>query len=223
MCAKIKVAIADDHGLMRQGIASMLQNAADIEVVGVVSGGEEAVNLTHEIVPDVFLLDIMMRGMTGIEAARWISDLNPGVKIILISGEANKEFIAAGIKAGIAGYVLKDIDQETLISGIRKVVGGERFFSPEVMAIVFQDFYANQKGGVRETTENKSILTRREEEVLKWIAKGKSLKEIAELLFITIKTVETHKLNIQSKLNLTNTAQLVRYAIEKKLVSIEKS
>ena len=224
MSSRIKVAIADDHGLMRQGIALMLQHVPDMEVVGVVSSGEEAVNLTHQIVPDVFLLDIVMRGMTGIEAARWITDLNPNIRIILISSEANKEFISTGIKAGIAGYVLKDIDRDTLILAIRKVMNGERFFSPEVMAIVFHDFYASEKGGKEIVSSPKiSALTRREEEVIKLIAKGKSLKEIAEQLFITIKTVETHKLNIQSKLNLSNTAQLVRYAIENKLVSIEKS
>ncbi|SKC58113.1 response regulator [Ohtaekwangia koreensis] len=217
----IKVAIADDHGLMREGIASMLENVPDITVVGTVQGGEEAVNLTNKIQPDVFLMDIKMRGMTGIEAARWITDINPNIRIILISAEANKEFIAAGIKAGIAGYVLKDIDKEALINAIRTVIKGERYFSPDVMTIVFQDFYAQEKvekiPGAREI---KTDLTKRELEVLTLIAHGKSLKQIADELFINIKTVETHKLNIQGKLNLTNTAQLVRYAIENKIINL---
>jgi DNA-binding NarL/FixJ family response regulator len=162
-----------------------------------------------------------MRGMTGIEAARWITDINPNIRIILISAEANKEFIAAGIKAGIAGYVLKDIDKEALINAIRTVIKGERYFSPDVMTIVFQDFYAQEKvekiPGAREI---KTDLTKRELEVLTLIAHGKSLKQIADELFINIKTVETHKLNIQGKLNLTNTAQLVRYAIENKIINL---
>lgn len=217
----IKVAIADDHGLMREGIASMLENVPDIKVIGMVQGGEEAVNLTNTVLPDVFLMDIKMRGMSGIEATRWITDINPDIRIILISAEANKEFIAAGIKAGIAGYVLKDISKDALLTAIRTVIKGERYFSPEVMTIVFQDFYTQEKvektPGAREV---KTDLTKRELEVLTLIAHGKSLKEIADQLFINIKTVETHKLNIQGKLNLTNTAQLVRYAIENKIVNI---
>ena len=220
MTEKIKVAIADDHGLMRQGIASMLENVSDIEVVGIVEGGEEAVNLISRTLPDVFLMDIMMKGMTGIEAARWISDINPSIRIILFSSEVNKEFISTGIKAGIAGYLLKEAGKETLLAAIRTVMKGERYFSPEVMSYVFQDYYTNEKEGTpRKAT---SELTRREEEVLKLVAKGKSTKEIVDLLFISIKTVETHKLNVKSKLNLSNTAQMVRYAIENEIVRIEK-
>jgi DNA-binding NarL/FixJ family response regulator len=215
---KIKVAIADDHGLMRQGIASMLEHVPDIVVVGIVEGGEEAVNLTHNFQPDVFLMDIMMRGMTGIEAARWITDINPSIKIILISSEANKEFISTGIKAGIAGYILKDTDKDGLLKAIHAVMKGERYFSPEVMTIVFHDFYDQEKEERQAADDHRTDLTRREREVIKLIAEGRSLKEIADQLFISIKTVETHKLNMQTKLNLTNTAQLVRYAIEKGLV-----
>jgi DNA-binding NarL/FixJ family response regulator len=224
MNTRITVAIADDHGLMRQGIASMLAHIPDIEVIGEVQGGEEAINFTNTTQPDVFLMDIKMRGMTGIEAARWITDINPKIRVILISAEANRDYISAGIKAGIAGYVLKDIDKDDLITAIRTVVKGERYFSPEVMTIVFQDFYSQEKGTAtpNATRETRNDLTRREIEVLKLIGEGKSLKEIADQLFINIKTVETHKLNIQTKLNLTNVAQLVRFAIENNYVAVGK-
>ncbi|MBT1696759.1 response regulator transcription factor [Fulvivirgaceae bacterium PWU4] len=216
--AKIKVVIVDDHGLLRQGIASLLEGEREIQVISCLSSGEEAVNLHSSLQPDVFLMDIMMKGMNGIEATRWIKEQNPVVKIILISSEINKDFITAGIKAKIDGYLLKDVTKEDLIAAIRKVVGGEQAFSAEVTSLVFQDFYLKETEGKGLPTKKSSELTKRENEVLALIAQGKSLKEIADTLFISVKTVETHKLNIQDKLNLSNVAQLVKYAFENKLV-----
>lgn len=217
MNSNIKIAIADDHGLVRQGIASMLEGIADIQIIGIVQGGEEAINLTATIVPDVFLMDVIMRGMSGIEATKWIKDSNPSVKIIIISGEVSKDFISRGIKAGISGYLPKDVDKDTLVNAIRTVMNGEHFFGREVMEYIIGGLEESKQEGI-----SKPKLTKRETEILKCIAQGLSLKDIAEQLFISLKTVETHKLNIQSKLNLSNTAQLVRYAIENNLVSISK-
>lgn len=211
---KITIAIADDHGLMRQGLTTMLKNAPEIEVVATVSGGEEAINLLNSITPDIFLMDIIMKGMSGVEATKWIKDMDPSVKVILVSSELSKEYITAGIKAGISGYVPKDAEREVLIEAIKIVANGESYFSPEVKSIVFQEFYATKKG----TKKVSGGLTKRETEILKLIAQGLKLKDIADQLFISIKTVETHKLNIQSKLNLENTAQLVRYAIKNNLI-----
>lgn len=222
MTDPIRVAIADDHALLRKGIISLLEKAEGIVIAGEMSSGEEAVNFANEHTPDVFLLDIVMRGMTGIEAARWIKEQSPQVKIILISGEVNKDLISAGIKSGIDGYLNKDIDQKTLITAIQTVVKGERYFSPEITALVFQDFFLKEKNGKGLPSKKKTGLSKREEEVLTMIATGKSLKEIAEDLFISVKTVETHKLHIQDKLGLTNTAQLVKYAIEKNLIEVNK-
>lgn len=222
MTDPIRVAIADDHALLRKGIISLLEKAEGIVIAGEMSSGEEAVNFANEHTPDVFLLDIVMRGMTGIEATRWIKEQSPQVKIILISSEVNKDFISAGIKSGIDGYLNKDIDQKTLITAIQTVVKGERYFSPEITALVFQDFFLKEKNGKGLPSKKKTGLSKREEEVLTMIATGKSLKEIAEDLFISVKTVETHKLHIQDKLGLTNTAQLVKYAIEKNLIEVNK-
>jgi DNA-binding NarL/FixJ family response regulator len=219
---KIRIAIADDHGLMRQGLISMLEDEPTLEIVGNVDSGEAAVNLANEISPDVLLMDIVMRGMTGIEATRWIKESNPRIKIILISSEVSKDFISAGIKSGIDGYLPKDTDKETLINAIRSVVKGQQYFSPEITALVFKDFYQKETDTKRPQVKKTTDLTKREEEVLALIANGRSLKEVADDLFISIKTVESHKMHIQDKLGLTNTAQLVKYAIEHGLIEVNK-
>jgi DNA-binding NarL/FixJ family response regulator len=218
----IKVAIADDHGLMRLGLVSMLQEDPAITVVGNVDSGEAAINLSNELSPDIFLMDIVMRGMNGIEATRWIKEHNPRIKIILMSSEVNKDYIKAGIKSGIDGYLHKDTDKETLIMAIHAVINGHQYFSPEIKALVFEDFYLYERDGKRLPTKETQELTKREIEVLTLIANGRSLKEIADELFISVKTVESHKMHTQDKLGLTNTAQLVKFAIENGLIEVNK-
>ena len=215
---KIKIVIVDDHALLRQGVHSLLQNLDDIEVVATASSGEEAVTLLTTHSPDIFLMDIVMRGMSGIETTRWIKEQDSKARVILISSEVNKEYIAAGIKAGINGYLPKDSNRETLVDAIHTVMKGERYFSPEVTALVFQDFYLKEKEGKGLPTKKTKELSKREEEVLALIASGKSLREAADQLFISVKTVETHKQHIQDKLGLKNTAQLVKYAIDNKII-----
>jgi DNA-binding NarL/FixJ family response regulator len=217
MQTKIKVVIVDDHGLLRQGLESLLRDTPDIEMLKCYASGEEAINLPDDLHPDVFLMDIVMSGMNGIEATRWIKEQNPSTKVILLSSEVNKDFITEGVVVGIDGYLPKNADKEQLLTAIRTVVRGEKFFSPEVKALVFQDFYLQKTEGKGLPTKKSSELTKRENEVLVLIASGKSLKVIADELFISIKTVETHKLHIQEKLGFSNTAQLVKYAIENKL------
>ena len=218
MTNKITVAIVDDHALLRQGLVSLLSDEPEISVVATGSSGEEAVTLLGMHQPDIFLMDIMMRGMSGIEATRWIKEQSPSTRVILVSSEVNKDYITSGIKAGINGYLPKDCNKEMLIEAIRKVMSGDRYFSPEVTALVFQDFYLKEKEGKGLPRKKTNDLSKREEEVLVLIAAGKSLKEIGEELFISVKTVETHKQHIQEKLGLKNTAQLVRYAIDKNML-----
>ena len=222
MSTKIKVAVADDHGLMRQGLISLLKGDNSIEVIGDVDSGEGAVNLARDRSLDLFLMDIIMKGMTGIEATRWIKEHNPKVKIILVSSEVNKDYITAGIKSGIDGYLPKDSDGETLLMAIHTVMKGEKYFSPEITSLVFQDFYLKEKEGKGLPTKKTQELTRREEEVLVLIAHGKSLREIADELFISVKTVESHKMHIQDKLGLTNAAKLVKFAIEHGMIELKK-
>lgn len=219
---KIRVAVVDDHGLVRQGMVSLLKEENSVEVVGQVDSGEAAINLANQVTPDIFLMDIVMKGMTGIEATRWIKEHNPKTKIILISSEVNKDYITAGIKSGIDGYLPKDTDKDTVITAIHTAMRGEKYFSPEITALVFQDFYLKEKDGKGLPAKKIQELTRREEEVLILIANGKSLREIAEELFISVKTVESHKMHVQDKLGLTNSAQLVKYAFEHDLIELKK-
>jgi DNA-binding NarL/FixJ family response regulator len=214
----IKIFLVDDHTLMRDGIVSMLSDCSDIQVVGSSSNGEEAINRVQELQPDVVLMDIMLRGMTGIEATRWIKEQDKNVKVILVSMEVKKEFLQAGIQSGINGYLPKDTDKDTMIKAIRTVYAGERYFTDAITKLVFEDFYVHEKLKNPETTRLPNDLTKREYEVLGLVSMGKGNKEIAELLFISVKTVETHKGHILEKLGLRNSAELIKYAIKNNIV-----
>ena len=217
----VKVIVVDDHGLVRQGIVSLLRETGEVEILRSLESGEEAVNSATELAPDVVIMDIVMKGMTGIEATRWIKEQNPQTKVILVSSEVNKDFIRAGLRSGMDGYLNKNSTSEVLVKAIRSVVKGEKYFSADVTSLVLHDFSSPVKSAQRDSNKGdqlkSSILSKREEEVLMLIAEGKSLKQIGEELFISVKTVETHKLHIQDKLGLSGTAQLVRYALERKV------
>lgn len=162
---------------------------------------------------------IVMKGMTGIEATRWIKERDSKVKVILLSMEVKKDFLKAGIQSGIDGYLPKDVDKETLVKAIREVHNGGKFFNDAITALIFDDFYQREKATSQNQVHLKtSDLTKREQEVLTLVASGKSNKEVAEELFISIKTVETHKTHILDKLGLKNTTELVKYAIKKGLI-----
>lgn len=217
---KIKILLVDDHQLIRDGIRSMLKSSKDIEIIGSVSSGEEAINEARSNRPDVILMDIVMGGMTGIEATRWIKEAEPGIKVVLVTMEISKEYVSAGIKTGVNGYLPKDVDQETLIRAIYTVHQGGRFFNDAIMKLVFEDFYSTEKmKGMPKKLPND--LTKREFEILSQVATGKTNKELAETLFISIKTVETHKAHILEKLGLRNTAELVKYAIKNNIISAD--
>jgi DNA-binding NarL/FixJ family response regulator len=216
----IKVLIVDDHKLIRDGIQSMLEATNDIEVIGSAPSGEDAINKVREIRPDVIIMDIMMGGMTGIEATRWIKDSDGTIKVVVVSMEASKEYVSAAIKSGVDGYLPKDVDKEVLLEAIRTVHKGGRFFNDAIMKLVFEDFYSNEK---LKTTPAKlpNDLTKREFEILGLVATGRTNKEVAENLFISVKTVETHKTHILEKLGLRNTAELVKYAIKNNIISVD--
>ncbi len=220
--SSIKVLIVDDHRLLRDGLAALLKQAPDIEIVGSVPSGEEAINIFPTLRPDVILMDIMMGGMTGIEATRWVKEQDSHVKVILISSEIKKELVTAGIQCGIDGYLPKDVDFNVLCDAIRTVRGGGRYFNEAITNLVFEDFYQKKK---LTNTQGKvtlpNDLTKREQEVLALVASGKSNQEVADDLFISIKTVDTHKNHILDKLGLKNTAELVKYAIKNKLISLD--
>jgi DNA-binding NarL/FixJ family response regulator len=215
----IRVLIADDHELVRDGFEALISSVEDMEVVGTASSGEEAINLVRTSHPEVVLMDIIMPGMNGIEAARWIKEIDDSVRVILITMEVSKEYVSAGIKSGVDGYLPKDSSKDTLLDAIRSVYAGERYFNDAVKKLIFEDFYALEKlKHPKRALPNH--LTKREAEVLSLIASGKSNKHVAEELFISVKTVETHKTHILIKLGLNNNSELIRYAIKNKIVTV---
>lgn len=219
---KIRVLIVDDHRLLRDGLAALLAQAEDIEVVGSVPSGEQAISVFPSLKPDVILMDIMMGGMTGIEATRWVKEQDHNVRVILISSEIKKELVTAGIQCGIDGYLPKDVDLTVLTEAIRTVKGGGRYFNEAITNLVFEDFYQKKKlTNIQGKVTLPNDLTKREQEVLALVASGKSNQEVADDLFISVKTVDTHKNHILDKLGLKNTAELVRYAIKNKLISLD--
>ncbi|MEQ8244689.1 response regulator transcription factor [Fulvivirga sp.] len=216
---KIKILLVDDHQLLLEGIAALLDDIEFIRIVGKVSSGESAINEVSSSKPDIILMDIMMKGMSGIEAAKWIKDSNQEVKIILISSDVTEELVHLAIQAGVDGYLPKKVDKETLVEAIRTVNAGERYFSKDITDIVMDTMF-KAKGNIKAAPSSDGKLSKREFEVFQQIALGKTNQEVADELFISIKTVETHKTNIMSKLDLKNTVELVKYAIKEKIIDL---
>jgi DNA-binding NarL/FixJ family response regulator len=212
---KIKILVVDDHALMRDGIKAMLSLHDDIEIVGEASEGKEAVELAEELHPDVIIMDIAMPFMDGLEATRRITKKNGKIKVLVLTQHNNREYILSAIKAGAAGYVPKRALGNELVSAIRAVHRGESFLYPTAAAVLIDDY--RQKADV----EPFDSLTAREREVLKLIAEGYTSREIANLLFISLKTVTGHRTKIMEKLDLHNRAELIKYAVRKGLVNID--
>ncbi len=217
----IDILVVDDHTMVRDGLTSILNQLNDIRVVGSCSSGEEAISLARTINPHIIIMDVVLKGMTGIEATRWIKEQDASVKIILISGEVKKEFVAAGIRSGIDGFLPKDASTDLLLLAINTVKSGGKYFTEAITTLIFEDFYSKEKTGKKRERKITEGLTKRESEVLELVAQGIGNKEIGERLFISVKTVETHKGHILDKLGLKNTSELIRYAIKNNIISID--
>ncbi|HEX5170855.1 MAG TPA: response regulator transcription factor [Cyclobacteriaceae bacterium] len=217
----IGVLIVDDHSILREGLVSLLNKVDGVEILGDLSSGEAAVNRLSEFQPDVILMDIVMGGMTGLEATRWIKEQSAEIKVIIISSEVNRDYVTAGIRCGIDGYLPKDASRETLVDAIHAVYEGKKFFDDAITSLVFEDFYIKEKDGRKRERKTNTGLTKREYEIIEQVASGKSNQEVADALFVSIKTVETHKKNILEKLGLKNSVQLVRYAIQHDIISLD--
>jgi DNA-binding NarL/FixJ family response regulator len=218
---KIRVLLVDDHALVRDSIAIMLAQTADIQIVGRLSNGEELINKFRDLQPDIIVMDIFLRGISGIEATRWLKERTSSIKIVLLSMEVNKELLRSGIQCGIDGYLSKKTETDNLIQAIRQIYGGKKYFDDAIVSCVFEDFYTSQRN---EQQKKKCMLraqlTKREMEVLSLIVAGRSYSEISEELCISTKTVDTHKTHILDKLGLKNTVELVKYALKNELISI---
>ena len=213
---KISILIVDDHAIVRDGIRVLLNIDNNFEVVGEASEGKEAVEKAGELKPDVIVMDISMAGMDGLEATRRITKRNPKTKVLVLTQHDNKEYVLSTIKAGAAGYVPKKALGSDLVSAIRAVQRGDSFLYPSAAAALIDSFRKKSEGA-----EPYGGLTPREREILKLIAEGHTSREIADSLFISIKTVMGHRAKIMEKLGLHNRTELIKYALRKGLVSID--
>jgi DNA-binding NarL/FixJ family response regulator len=209
----IRVILADDHSLVRAGIRSLLGAMADVQVIGEASSGEEALELAAREHPDVVLMDIAMRGITGLEAAARMREAHPGVRVLILSMHSGEEYVLQALRAGAAGYLLKDAATGELELALRSVMRGESWLSPAVSRQVVEGYV--QRAGADATPD---VLTARQREVLRLVAGGKSTKEIAFFLNLSVKTVETHRAQIMERLGIRDVPGLVRYALRTGLV-----
>lgn len=214
MSKKISVVLADDHSIVRKGISLVLENDEQIEIIGQASDGKEALEMVEKLTPDVLVADISMPELNGIELTRQISEKELSTNILILSTHFEEEYILKSFDAGASGYLPKDADEDEVINAIHTIAEGEIYYTPEVSQILAQSVIKKNK---KELGENKE-LTEREIEVLQLVVDGLSNKEIADKLFISVRTVDTHRRNLMEKLEAKNTAELVRKAFEKKLV-----
>jgi DNA-binding NarL/FixJ family response regulator len=214
-----KVLLADDHGIIRQGLRSLLEKQTDIEVVGEAADGRKAVALVQELAPDIVIMDITMPNLNGVDATRQITAAFPGIKVIALSIHSNKRFVADMLKAGASGYILKECLFDELIQSIQMVAGGNIYLSPRITGVIVDD-YVDRLSPPRQPQQ--PTLTEREHKVLKMIAEGKSIKQIALALHLSVKTVELNRRQIMQKLNVQSIADLIKYAIREGLISLEE-
>jgi DNA-binding NarL/FixJ family response regulator len=213
--ARIRILIADDHTLFRHGIRNLLAAESDMEVVGEASNAAEVVELVPQARPDAVLMDIGMPGLTSFEAARQLRKEHPGIRVVFLSMYDDEDYVAECVEIGAAGYVLKDSPVDQLLTAIREVSRGGTFLTPRLLSRLVDGFRMNGRGG-----RPLGALTKREREILKMLAEGRSVKEIATTFDLSVKTVDAHKFNLMRKLDIHNKAQLVQYAIQKKIIRL---
>jgi len=220
---KIRILLADDHDVVRSGLRALLRTSPDFAIVGEAVDGEEAVRMTQETKPDVVIMDISMPNLDGIAATKVIKDKLPDVKVVILTVHEDEEYAYQVLRAGASGYVLKNAGKKDIFKAIESAVSGQRFFSPGISNIIVESFIkrANEQPKVepQPVSTSDQPLTKRELEVLKYIALGHTNRQIAEALFLSFRTVNTHRANIMQKLDIHETAGLVRYAISIGLVN----
>ncbi len=213
----LRILLVDDHKIMRQGLRLLLEKNSDMEVVGEANDGLKAIELTKELEPDVVVMDVNMPGVDGADATRRIVSSQPDIRIVALSMHSKKGFIIEMLKAGASGYVLKENAFSELVNAINTVMGNEIYLSSKITRIVVDDYVQDRIGG----DSSKKMLTDRENEVLKLVGDGKSSKEIALQLDLSVKTIDACRRRIMSKLDIDSVAELVKYAIREGLTSLE--
>jgi DNA-binding NarL/FixJ family response regulator len=222
---KTRIIIADDHSVVRSGLRLLLQSSPDFTVVAEAEDGEEAVALVDRHKPDVVVMDISMPKLNGIEATGIMKQSNPELKIIILTVHEDEEYVYQMLRAGANGYVLKSAGKKEIFAAIESALSGERFFSPGISKLIIEGFIKRDKEQLQAQEQlqmhSKQQLTKREIEVLQYIAQGFTNRKIAEALFLSIRTINTHRTNLMQKLDIHDTARLVRYAIETGLVKLK--
>ena len=214
----ISIILVDDHAIMRDGLRHLLSQESDIEVVGEADNGRDAVKLVLEKKPDMVIMDVAMQDMNGIEATRQIKSEDPDIKVIALSMHSERQIVVGIFRAGASGYLLKESSSLELVEAIRTIHLGRKYLSQKISDIVLQEISDIKK----DTGEiGVDVLTNRECEILQLISEGNSTKKIAEVLFISPKTVESHRANIMEKLDIHNIPELTKYAIRAGITSLE--
>ena len=211
-----RVLIADDHGIVRQGLRALLEKSPDVSVVGEASDGREAVRLAAELRPNIVVMDIAMPMLNGVDATSQILSRDPEIKIIILSMHSDESYILRALSAGAKGYLLKDSAEGDILPAVQTVAEGRPYFSPVIASTLLDEYLQTmKKNKVRDSYD---LLSEREKEVLQLLAEGKSNKEVASLLNLSPYTIESHRTSLMQKLNLHNTAEIVLYAVRKNII-----
>lgn len=210
----MKILVADDHTLVRAGLISLIARLPEMEVVGEAADGRQALRMVRDLLPDMVLMDIAMPGLNGLEAAERIHGIHPQTKIIILSMHASEEYVAQALKAGASGYLLKDAATSELEMALKSVAAGQFYLSPAISRQVVDNYLRGGPTGVE-------LLTPRQREILQLVAEGKSTREIADTLHLSVKTVETHRAQLMERLDIHDVAGLIRYALKKGLISAD--
>ena len=217
--AEVRVLLADDHAIVRKGLSSLLDGEPGFEAIAEVSDGREALAKVEQLHPDVVLMDISMPGLNGLEATRQIKRQFPATKVLMLSMYATEEYIFQALQAGASGYVVKNSAVTELIDAIRAVQSGDSYLSPSISKVVIAEYIQKVEASIGE--DRYDTLTSRERETLQLIAEGHSVRDIAEQLYISDKTVRGHRAALRDKLGIQSTAQLAQYAMRRGLVAAE--
>jgi DNA-binding NarL/FixJ family response regulator len=209
--------LADDHGVVRKGLRFLLEQQEGFEIVGEAADGREAVRLADETSPDVVIMDIAMPLLNGIDATAQMVKRKPEVGVVILSMHSDEDYLLSALNAGAKGYLLKDSAEVDLIRAIHAVHRGIPFFSPEIAKTMLEDYMRFLQQ--RNLQDSYDLLTDREKEVLQLLAEGKSNKEVAGILDVSVYTIDTHRTHLMQKLNLHNTAEIVLYAVRKKIIA----
>ena len=214
---KIRILVADDHTLLRNGIRALLEDEQDIVIVGEAEDGREAVKLANQLRPNVILMDIAMPLLNGLEATRQIKREHPEINVLVLTMYDHEEYFREMLEVGASGYIIKRAAASELVSAIRAVFNGEAVLSPAITRLLLEDYLSRD---IHREEDDPNALSSREREVLQLIAEGKTSREIAEILNLSVKTVQSHRTSLMQKLDLHDRGDLIKYAIQKKIIEL---